>query len=76
MSHYRGVFGPFTYEEWELLKKYAAAKRKYEVGKGYTVKVAVQELVGAAFDALLHSEICDSDGNPVDWKEMLLNRYF
>ena len=59
MSDYKGVFVPFTDEEWEMLKKYAAAKRKYEVGKGDTVKVAVKEITSAVLDALFNSEIFD-----------------
>ena len=69
-KNYPGIFVPFTSEEWELLKKYTAAKRKYEVGKGYTVKVAVKEITQAVLDAFLSEEIRDSDGNLVDWKKM------
>ena len=74
MSDYKGVFVSFSDEEWELLKKYAAAKRKYEVGKGFTVKVAVNELAHAVLDAMLNSEIYDEDGQAVDWKNISLNR--
>ncbi len=63
-----GIFVPFTEEEWELLKKYTAARRKYEVGKGYTVKVAVSEITHAVLDAILNAEIRDENGNIVDWK--------
>ena len=65
----KGFWVQFTDKEWEILKKYAAAKRKYEKGTGYTVKVAGQELCDAVKDALLNADILDQDGNSVDWKK-------
>ena len=65
---YPGIFVPFTHEEWDLLKKYTAAKRKYENGKGYTVKVAVDTITHAVVDAIMNEEIIDKDGNVIDWK--------
>ena len=68
-KNYPGIFVSFTKEEWELLKKYTAAKRKYEVGKGYTLKIAVNEITHAVLDAIMCAEIRDRDGNVVDWKK-------
>ena len=53
------IYRPTRQKNVEMLKKYAAAKRKYEVGKGDTVKVAVKEITSAVLDALFNSEIFD-----------------
>ena len=48
----KGFWVQFTDQEWVILQKYVASKRKYEKGMGYTVKVAGQELCDAVKDAL------------------------
>ena len=58
-----------TNEEYALLKAYAAAKRKYEVGKGFTVNKAVNEMVSIGIDAISQTTIFDKQGNLVEWNK-------
>ena len=57
----------FIQELW-LFSMVLALIRKYETGKGYTVKVAVSTITHAVVDAIMNEEIIDENGNVVDWK--------
>ena len=63
----KGIWVPLTDEQWNTIKKYAKAKRDYEVGKGFTMKDALKELVDSSLMALEHADFYDQDGNRVDW---------
>ncbi len=63
----RGIWFEFTDEQWELLKKYAEAKRKYEHRKPFSMKFAAEEIFFSMIEALESEEIYDSDGNLVNW---------
>lgn len=52
------------------MKQYAKAKRDYEVGKGFTMRNALEELVDNSLMALRDVEFTDSNGNLVDWKNL------
>ena len=56
-----------TDEEYALLKAYAAAKRKYETGKGFTVDMAINEMTSIGIDAISQTTFFDKDGNLVEW---------
>ncbi len=53
--------------EYALLKAYAAARRKYEVGKGYRVENAIAQAISIGVDAIAETTIFDREGNVVDW---------
>lgn len=57
-----------TDAEYTMLKSYAAARRKHEVGKGYRVEHAIAQAISIGVDAISESTIFDKDGNLVDWK--------
>lgn len=59
-----GMCIKLTDEEWTLLK------RDYEVGKGFTMRNALEELVDNSLMALRDVEFMDSNGNLVDWKNL------
>ena len=44
------------------MKQYAKAKRDYEVGKGFTMRNALEELVDNSLMALRDVEFTDSNG--------------
>ena len=48
--------------EYEMLKRYAAARRKYEIGKGFTIDKAIAQIV-------------DERGDIVDWNSEYLQEY-
>lgn len=56
-----------TDDEYKMLKAYAAAKRKYEVGKGYPVDRAIAEMVSVGLEAISETIILDESGCPVEW---------
>ena len=56
-----------TPEEYEMLKSYAAAKRKHEAGKGFTIDTAIAELVSVGLNAISETMILDKNGNHVKW---------
>ena len=56
-----------TDTEYNMLKAYAAAKRKYEVGKGFPVDKAIAEMVSIGLEAIAETTIIDKDGNFVQW---------
>ena len=56
--------------EYEMLKAYAAAKRKYEVGVGYSVDKAINEMVTFGLQAISETTIMDSEGNLVEWNHI------
>lgn len=58
-----------TDEEYALLKDYAAAKRKYEVGKGFPVDKAINEMISIGVDAISQTPIFDKEGNIVEWNQ-------
>lgn len=58
-----------TDEEYALLKAYAAAKRKYEVGKGFTVDKAINEMTSIGIDAISQTPIFDNEGRLVEWNQ-------
>ena len=45
-----------------MLKRYAAARRKYEIGKGFTIDKAIAQIV-------------DERGDIVDWNSEYLQEY-
>ena len=55
--------------EYDMLKAYAATRRKYEVGKGYRVDDAIAQAISIGVDAISETTILDSEGNIVDWKK-------
>ena len=48
---------------------YAAAKRKYETGKGFTVDAAINEMTSIGIDAMSQTTIFDKEGNLVEWNQ-------
>ena len=56
-----------TDAEYNMLKSYAAAKRKYEVGKGFPVDKAIAEMVSIGLEAIAETTIMDKDGNLIQW---------
>ena len=54
-----------TDTEYNMLKAYAAAKRKHEVGKGFPVDKAIAEMVSIGLEAIAETTIIDKDGNLV-----------
>ena len=66
----KGIWVPLSDEQWQLIKQYAKAKRDYEVGKGYTMKDVLKELVDTSLNALEEAEFEDREGNRVDWKKL------
>lgn len=56
-----------TDDEYNMLKAYADAKRKYEVGKGFPVNKAIAEMVSVGLEAISETIILDENGSPVDW---------
>ena len=57
-----------TDAEYTMLKAYAAARRKYEVGKGYRVENAIAQAISIGVDAISETIIFDRNGDVVDWK--------
>lgn len=57
-----------TDAEYAMLKAYAAARRKHEVGKGYRVENAIAQAISIGVDAISETTIIDKNGNTVDWK--------
>ena len=57
-----------TEAEYTMLKAYAAARRKYEVGKGYRVENAIAQAISIGIDAISETTILDKDGKLVEWK--------
>lgn len=56
-------------EDYELLKKYAKATRKYETGSGFTIKSAIELMIKIGLDAIKETVIIDKQSNIVNWKE-------
>lgn len=56
-----------TDRENSMIKAYAAAKRKYETGKGFTVQKAIAEVISVGLDAISETVILDENNNPVMW---------
>lgn len=56
-----------TDDEYKILKAYAVAKRKHEVGKGFTVDKAIAEMVSIGLEAISETIILDENGNKVNW---------
>lgn len=54
-------------DEYRMLKAYAAAKRKYEVDKGFPVDKAIAEMVSIGLEAISETIILDKNGIPVEW---------
>lgn len=55
--------------EYEMLKKYAAARRKYELGKGFTVDKAFAQVVSIGLESIAQTEIFDKNGNIINWND-------
>ena len=58
-----------TDAEYAMLKAYAAARRKHEVGKGYRVEHAIAQAVSVGVDAISETIILDKQGKPVAWNK-------
>ena len=56
-----------TDDEYKMLKAYAATKRKYEVGKGFSVDKAIAEMVSIGLEAISETIILGENGNPIEW---------
>ena len=56
-----------TDAEYEMLKAYAAARRKYEVGKGFNIDAAIAQMVSVGIQAISETVILDKEGNVVNW---------
>ena len=56
-----------TDSEYEMLKAYAAARRKYEVGKGFTIAKVVAQMVSIGLDAISETVIVDQNSQIVEW---------
>ena len=61
--------------EYEMLKRYAAARRKYEIGKGFTIDKAIAQVVLIGLDAISETQIVDERGDIVDWNSEYLQEY-
>ena len=57
-----------TDAEYAMLKAYAAARRKHEIGKGFRVENAIAQALSIGIDAISETIIMDKNGIPVDWK--------
>lgn len=53
--------------DYEMLKKYAKAMRKYAVGKGFTIDRAVQQAISIGIDAIRETQFVDEEGHEIDW---------
>lgn len=62
-----------TDEEYQMLKAYAAAKRKYEGDKRFPVERAIAEMVSIGLDAIAETVIVDKEGNSVQWNSYCAN---
>lgn len=58
-----------TDNEYDMLKAYAAARRKHEVGKGFTVVKAVAQMVSIGLEAISETVIVDQEGKLVEWNK-------
>ena len=54
--------------EYEMLKKYAKARRKYEIGNGFTIHSAIEQMVAIGLSAIEETQIVDKNHKPIDWK--------
>lgn len=54
-------------DDWEVLKKYARATRKYQEMKGYTVNDALEEMIRQGMTSVALTEFSNSDDEEVDW---------
>ena len=63
----KNIVVEFTDSEYEMLKNYAAARRKHEVGKGFTVVDTIAQIVSIGLEAISETIIVDKEGNAVDW---------
>ena len=57
-----------TDAEYEMLKAYAAARRKYEVGKGFNIDAVIAQMVSIGIEAISETTILDKEGNVVNWR--------
>ena len=57
-----------TDTEYAMIKAYAAARRKYESGKGFRVEHAIAYAIAIGIESLSETVILDKKGEPVDWK--------
>lgn len=62
------VLVDLTPDEYDLLKEFAAARRKYEVGKGYRVGNAINEALSIGIESISETLIFDKNGELVNWK--------
>ncbi|MEE1054114.1 MAG: hypothetical protein U0L33_07260 [Acutalibacteraceae bacterium] len=56
-----------TDDEYKMLKAYASAKRKYDVGKGFPVDKAIAEMVSVGLESISETVFLDESGVPVEW---------
>ena len=53
--------------EYEMLKDYAAARRKHEIGKGFTINKTIAQMVSIGLEAISETIIVDQNGQVVEW---------
>lgn len=54
-------------EQYEMLKNYAKAMRKYEVGKGFTIKSAIEYALSIGLNAIEETIFVDNDHKEISW---------
>ena len=54
-------------EYYEVIKKYARARRKYEIGNGYRVENVIADILEVGLDGIRNAEFTDASGAVVDW---------
>lgn len=62
-------------DEYEMLKRYAAARRKHEIGKGFTVDKAIAQVVSIGLGAISETQIVDEHGDIVEWNSEYLQKH-
>ena len=62
------VLVELTDAEYAMLKAFAAARRKHEIGKGYRVENAIAQALSIGIGSIAETQILDKDGMPVEWK--------
>ena len=56
-------------EDYELLKKYAKATRKYETGSGFTLKSAINQMITIGLESIKETVILDNENKIINWQE-------
>lgn len=56
-----------TDSEYEMLKDYAAARRKHEIGKGFTIGHTIAQMVSIGLEAISETIMVDKNGQLVEW---------